>query len=224
MSVAVSRYDGHADWYVRHTDGWVPAVLDLVPGELSGRRVADLGCGWGTVCRLLADRGAAVTGVDLSERLIEHARGQEATRGAGIDYRVADVTGTEWWDGEAFDGAVCAMALMDIDDLAGVLATVATVLRPGGWFVFSLFHPCYPGGVGDPETLPSWPPDGGYATEARWSTGQTGVRGHVGANHRMMSTYLNAVVRAGLEFDEFAETGASVPEIFLARCRRKTQQ
>jgi hypothetical protein len=113
------------------------------------------------------------------------------------------------------------MALMDIDDLAGVLATVANVLRPGGWFVFSLFHPCYPGGAGDPETLSSWPPDAGYSAEVRWSTGQDGVRGHVGANHRMMSTYLNAVVKAGFEFDEFAETGASVPEVFMARCRRK---
>jgi hypothetical protein len=37
----------------------------------------------------------------------------------------------------------------------------------------------------------------------------------------MMSTYLNAVVRAGLEFDEFAETGASVPEVFVARCHGK---
>lgn len=153
--------------------------------------------------------------------MIEHAREQKAGRPTGIDYRVADVTSSQWWDGRAFDGVVCAMALMDIDDLAGVLATVATVLRPGGWFVFSLFHPCYPGGVGEPETLPSWPPDAGYRTETRWSTGQAGVRGHVGANHRMMSTYLNAVIAAGLELDEFAETGADVLEVFMARCHRK---
>jgi hypothetical protein len=38
------------------------------------------------------------------------------------------------------------LALMDIDDLAGVLPTVTTVLRRGGWFVASIVHPCIPGG------------------------------------------------------------------------------
>lgn len=221
MSVTGSRYDKYADWYVDYTRDWEPAVAKLLPEELSGQRVADLGCGWGTLCRLLASRGAAVTGVDLSARLIEHARRREAVRPVGIDYRVADVTGTGWWDGMPFDGVVCAMALMDIDDTAGALSTVATVLRPGGWFTFSLFHPCYPGGAGDPKTLPSWPPDGGYSAEGWWTTGSAGVRGHVGANHRMMSTYLNAILHAGLEFVEFAETGNGLPEVFMARCRRK---
>jgi 2-polyprenyl-3-methyl-5-hydroxy-6-metoxy-1,4-benzoquinol methylase len=220
MSAVVSRYDDHADWYVRHTGDRTPAVLDLVPGELSGARVADLACGWGTVSRLLAGRGAAVTGVDLSERLIGHARAREAAGPLGIDYAVADVTHVEWWDGEPFDGIVCAMALMDIDDLAGVLTAVASVLRPGGWFAFSLFHPCHPGREGAADRPPSWPPDGGYATEVRWNTGQAGVRGHIGAHHRKLSTCLTAIVDAGLVFEAFAETGTDVPEIFLARCRR----
>lgn len=211
-----STYDAHADWYVEYTREWVPAIADLLPRELAGH-VVDLGCGWGTLCRLLAGRGAAVTGVDRSARLIDHARARPT---AGIDYRVGDVTDRSWWDGKPFDGAVCAMALMDIDDLPAALSTVAAVLRPGGWFAFSLFHPCYPGGVGDPATLPSWPPERGYAAEGWWTTGQTGVRGHVGGHHRMMSTYLNEIVRAGLEFVEFAETGRGIPEIFMARCRR----
>ena len=50
------------------------------------------------------------------------------------------------------------MALMDIDDLEGTLSTVAAVLAPGGWFSFSVFHPCYPGGPeGSWSGLPSWP-------------------------------------------------------------------
>lgn len=34
------------------------------------------------------------------------------------------------------------MALMDIPDLPATLCTVARILRPGGWFVFAITHPC----------------------------------------------------------------------------------
>lgn len=104
------------------------------------------------------------------------------------------------------------MALMDIDDLDGTLSTVAAVLAPGGWFSFSLFHPCYPGGPeGSWSGLPSWPPEHGYAREGWWTTQGEGVRGRAGSHHRMLSTYLNAVIGARLEFEQFAERGSSVP-------------
>ena len=65
-----------------------------------------------------------------------------------ITYVCADVTRRPaWWDGRPFGGCTCELALMDIDDLAaaGTLSTVATVLRPGKWFVASIVHPCFPG-------------------------------------------------------------------------------
>jgi hypothetical protein len=50
-----------------------------------------------------------------------------------IAYVRGDVTGPPaWWDGRPFDGCTCELALMDIDDLAGTLNTVATVLRRDG--------------------------------------------------------------------------------------------
>jgi 2-polyprenyl-3-methyl-5-hydroxy-6-metoxy-1,4-benzoquinol methylase len=48
-------------------------LLDLL-GELDGRTVLDAGCGEGFLARVLAGRGARVTGVDLSPRLIGAAR------------------------------------------------------------------------------------------------------------------------------------------------------
>ena len=121
-----------------------------------------------------------------------------------------------------YDGVLCNMALMDIDDLQGALSAVAAVLAPGGWFSFSVFHPCYPGGAeGSWSGLPSWPPELGYAWEGRWSTDGTGIRDRTGINHRMLSTYLNAVLHAGLVVEELAERGTSVPVILIARCRRQ---
>lgn len=149
---------------------------------------------------------------------------QESTARGGIHYLLGDVTSTDWWDGESFDGVVCNMALMDIDDLDAALATVAAVLKPGGWFSFSILHPCFPGlRDGVSEQLSSWPPDRGYSAEGWWTTHGDGVRGRVGANHRMLSTYLNAVLRAGFDFDEFAEPTAAVPRYFIVRCRRRDE-
>lgn len=213
-----ARYDGFADWYAEFTKDWEP--LALLPDDLAGQRVLDLACGYGTASRYLAGQGARVTGLDISAGLLSRARQMEADQALGIRYVQGDATSTDWWDGVAFDGAVCNMALMDIDDLNGALSTVASVLTAGGWFSFSVFHPCYPGGPeGSSSGLPSWPPEGGYAREGWWSTAGDGIRGRVGANHRMLSTYLNALHGAGLALEEVAERGSSVPVAFIARCR-----
>jgi SAM-dependent methyltransferase len=221
MSGEPARYDAIADWYVEFTKGWDSEPFALLPGELQGVRVLDLACGYGTASRYLAERGAQVTGLDISAGMLSRARQLEADRPLGIRYIHGDASSTDWWDGVTYDGVLCNMAFMDIEDLDGTLTTVASVLAPGGWFSFSVFHPCYPGGPeGSWSGLPSWPPDGGYTREGWWRTDGVGVRGRAGEYHRMLSTYLNAVLRAGLVFEEFAERGSSVPVTLIARCRR----
>lgn len=222
MSSEPARYDAIADWYAEVTKDRDDAPVALLPGDLDGLRVLDLACGLGATSRYLAERGARVTGLDTSAGMLARARQMEASHPLGIRYLHGDATSTQWWDGAAYDGVLCNMALMDIDDLDGAIATVAAVLAPGGWFSFSVFHPCYPGGPeGSWSGLPSWPPDGGYAREGWWSTAGPGVRGRAGANHRMLSTYVNTVLRAGLVLEELAERGSSVPVTLIARCRRQ---
>ena len=55
----------------------------------------------------------------------------------------------------------------------------------------------------------SEPPEHGYAWEGRWSTDGKGIRDRAGVNHRMLSTYLNAVLRAGLVLEELAKRETS---------------
>jgi len=221
MAPSAARYDDVADWYVEYTRPWGDEPIALLPGDIAGRRVLDVACGHGRISRYLSDCGAIVTGVDVSAKLIAHAERTEARAPRGIRYVVGDATDTEWWDGIAFDGVLCNLALMDIDQLDSALQTIAAVLVPDGWFTFSLFHPCYPGGwEGSPTGHASWSPEGGYASEGWWRTDGDGVRGHVGTTHRMLCTYLNAVVRAGLVFEDFTESATHVPVYFAARCRR----
>lgn len=217
-----SRYDDHAPWFLRYTYEWVPTLSPWLAENLSGSRVLELACGWGPLSRDLADRGAAVTAVELAIPLLERAQQIENTTLRGIVYVHGDASGLEWWDQQPFDGVVCNMALMDIDDLNGTLGTIRSVLRPGGWFSLSLLHPCFPGEQQpNGDALPSWPPDLGYGTEGWWTTKSTGVRGHVGAIHRTLSTYLNSVLAADLEFTRFTEPDPKLPRILLIDGRRR---
>jgi len=216
----MSRYDEIADWYLDFTRDWPSEPVALVPYDVDGASVLDLACGYGVASRYLARRGAVVTAVDLSSKLIARAVEIEADERLGIRYLHGDVVTREWWDGAPFDGVLCNMALMDIDDLDGALSTVVTVVKPDGWFSISLLHPCFPGGPGDPPAMSSWPPDRGYAAEGRWNTNGIGVRGHAGVNHRTLSTYLNALVRAGFSFQELAEPeSSSIPRYLTICCR-----
>lgn len=174
----------------------------------------DLACGNGALSRLIADRGATVTAVDASAGMLRHAEPSEH-----VDYRHGDATDTDWWDGDPYDGVVCNMALMDLPDLDAGLQTIAAVLKPAGWALITLLHPCFPGRA-ETGTFPSWPPDRGYGWEGWWNTGSYGVRGHAGAHHRRLSTYLNAVLGSGLEFVEFAEPPDDIPRVLVLRCRR----
>lgn len=222
MAAREARYDRVADWYVRFARVWAADAGPFLPSVLSRQRVLDMGCGLGELSRVLAGGGASVTAVDLSANMLVHASSHEAERPLGIRYLVGDVTTTDWWEGQTFDGVVCNMALMDVDDLDAAMATAAAVLRPGGWFSFSLLHPCFPGlRAGESEQLSSWPPDRGYAAEGWWTTHGDGVRGRVGAHHRMLSTYLNAALAAGFELCEFGEPAGPVPRFLVVGCRRR---
>ncbi len=66
-----------------------PAVRALLP-ELTGKRVVDLGCGFGWFCRWAAEQSAAdVLGLDLSENMLARARRESAS--PTVTYEIADL-------------------------------------------------------------------------------------------------------------------------------------
>ena len=136
---------------------------------------------------------------------MEKAEELQRTEPLGIAYAVADASAPGDAVGDAaFDLVVCCFGLSDIDELDGAMATVARCLRPGGRFVFSILHPCFPG-AGDVSG--SWPPDGSYFHEGRWTAvgSRSTLRQQVGANHRMLSTYVAALSGHGLNLDVLRE-------------------
>jgi len=229
----VARYDAAAELYQRLNpdlsgDVVGEALLGLI-APVRGCRVLDLACGAGRVARVLVRQGAAVTGLDLSAAQLESAIAAERAEPLGIVYVHGSCADPDVLAGSRFDAVVCHHGLSDIDDLDGCVATVARVLEPGGRFAFSILHPCFPGWP--PDVSASWPP-GGYHTEGFWvpDGGRSHLRRQVGANHRLLSTYLNALARRGLHVEEAVEPeppaqwlrerpgAGTVPTFLVARC------
>jgi SAM-dependent methyltransferase len=232
-----ARYDAVADFYVQgfadaSDDPVTLRLLELV-GPLAGASVLDLACGHGRVTRELAARGARVVGLDISSSLLDTAEERERAEPLGARYVRADAAEHSWEEGTWFDTVVCNFGLSDIDDLDGAVARVAGVLRPGGTFVFSLLHPCFPGG---PDVSGAWPADGTYYDEHWWKAdgALSSLRRQVGANHRTLSTYVNTLRWHGLWLDELAEPeppaawvaagrtdAARMPVFLVARCVKR---
>ncbi|WP_416137885.1 class I SAM-dependent methyltransferase [Halomonas sp. HK25] len=123
-------------------------------GELrAGQRVLDVGCGTGGASRLLADEaGCEVVGVDITIAFIEVAEWLSAATGlsARTRFLCADAARTPLPDG-AFDVIWCQHALMNMPDLAGVLAEWRRLLTPGG---LVLLHEVVAGDNPEPLALP----------------------------------------------------------------------
>jgi ubiquinone/menaquinone biosynthesis C-methylase UbiE len=215
-------------------DTAVRCLLGLVPPSLPGQTVLDVACGQGLATRALAEAGATrVVGVDSSPEMIALARAHPTPR--SVDYVVDDAQTLSSLGSASFDGATCQLALMDIPDLDATFAAVVRTLRPGGWFSFVIGHPCFL----MPDAHPTTTPDGhpalavrGYFEERFWrSPNPQGVR-RAGNHHRTLTTYLNALFRAGLTVEQVDEPMAmgllatqrplylEVPIFFAARTRR----
>ena len=219
----IDRWDEIADRYEADSPeigadvGPLGAALFEFVDAANGDRILDLGCGPGHVARYLARQGAHATGVDASPRLLAVATRRETESPLGIRYIKHDAADRHLLVGETFDTVVCSMALSDIDDLAGTLANVARLLRDRGRFVMSVLHPCFPG---TERSRSSWPP-AGYYSEGWWlAEGHDGYRGTVGAHHRTVSTYVNALVDHRLLIDRLAEPAideVAVPMFLVLR-------
>jgi ubiquinone/menaquinone biosynthesis C-methylase UbiE len=119
-----------------------PAFLEFI-GDLAGKVVLDAGCGEGYNARMLAQRGARMTGVDISKKMIELARDAESQESLGIRYEVGSYTDLSIFQADSFDAVVSFMALMDGPDFPRAMREILRVLKRRGMLAFSILHPCF---------------------------------------------------------------------------------
>ena len=120
-SGVTTDYDTFAAAYSRENEASLlnayynrPAMISLA-GEVEGQRVLDAGCGSGPLAAELGDRGAIVTGFDLSVAMIDLARQR---LGADADLHVADLGEPLLFDNDAFDSVVASLCLHYLEDWA----------------------------------------------------------------------------------------------------------
>jgi SAM-dependent methyltransferase len=202
LSRSVEGLDGAPEW---------PALRALLP-DLSGLRVADLGCGFGWFCRWARASGAArVAGYDVSEKMLARAR---AAGGEAIAYERADLERAVL-AAAAFDLVYSSLAFHYVVAFDRLLATIHRALVPGGRLVFSIEHPIYmaparPGWSAEADGRRSWPVNG-YLDEGPRTTDW--LAPGVVKQHRTIGTTLNALIRAGFavaHVEEWRPTDAQI--------------
>lgn len=160
---ALGEYDRIADSLTVSTDQTL-RVARVRPGE----RVLDLATGTGITAIAARERGASVTGVDLTPELLVVARQKAHEAGYDdIDFREGDAESLAFADA-SFDVVLSTCGHMFAPDQARVAAELARVTRPGGRVVFLAWTP--EGGLG------SWfritnshvPPPAGVASPFNW--------------------------------------------------------
>ena len=156
-------------------------------GDPRGLKVLDLGCGTGRHALWLAARGAAVTGVDFSEGMLEEARrkpGAEQVRFLCHDLHTPLPLG----DGE-FDLVVSGLVLEHLRELDGFFREIKRVLKADGRAVVSAMHPAM--------FL--------RGSQARFTDPSTGELVQPGSIAHSISEFVMAAVRARLQLVDIEE-------------------
>jgi SAM-dependent methyltransferase len=114
-------------------------------GELAGKRLLHVQCNSGQDSLCLARRGAAVTGIDISDEAVEFANALARDSGIPGSFERGDLY--DWLpraaaDGRAFDVVYSSYGWLGwLSDLDAWARGIASVLAPGGRFVGLEFHP-----------------------------------------------------------------------------------
>jgi SAM-dependent methyltransferase len=144
-------FDEHAPHYMENvfvgaTRAEVEFILELF--ELpAGSRVLDMGCGVGRHSIGLANHGWKMTGVDLSEGMLNEAR--KAAEKAQLDIEWIQADATKWYSDLLFDGALClceggfGLAELNEDPVGHDLAMLRNIyasLRPNAPFLLTCMN------------------------------------------------------------------------------------
>lgn len=172
-------------------------LKELLP-DFAGKRVLDLGCGYGWHCIYAAQHGAArVVGEDISQKMLEVAR--EKTHFPQVEYicvAIEDVA----FPPASFDVVLSSLAFHYIEDFDACVKNIYSMLAPGGQFVFSCEHPIFTA-----EGRQDWVydengailhfPVDNYFHEGKRLAGFLGEE--VVKYHRSLTGYLSPLLKAG---------------------------
>ena len=196
MERSLKGLQGAGEWH---------AFKKLLP-DFKGKRVLDLGCGYGWHSRYAAENGAtSVLGIDLSRKMLEKARSM--TTDPRIQYQNTAIEDFET-SPESFEVVLSSLAIHYIPDFNSLCRKVHRILNSHGIFVFSVEHPIFTAYGSQDWIYDSsgnkihWPVDNYFKEGMRKSIflGQEVIK-----YHRSLDTYLNGPLDNGFEITGFVE-------------------
>ena len=181
------------------------ALKKLLP-DFKGKRVLDLGCGYGWHSIYAAEQGASsVVGVDISHKMLEVAK--EKTHFPQVEYRCCAMEDVDF-PAESFDIIISSLAFHYVKDYETLINKIYRMLKTGGTLVFTVEHPVFTAyGTQDwhynekGEKL-HFPVDH-YFYERERNTVFLGEK--VIKYHRTLTTYLNTLLMHGFTIHQVVE-------------------
>ena len=177
----------------------------LLP-DFRGKRVLDLGCGYGWHCKYAADQGAfSVLGTDLSEKMLQRAG--QLNPAPQITYQRAAIEDLRFAAG-SFEVVLSSLAFHYVEAFGPLVERIYRWLTPGGDFVFSVEHPVFTAYgsqdwyYNEKGEILHFPVDNYYYEGQREAIflGEKVVK-----YHRTLTTYLDTLLRAGFELCRIVE-------------------
>jgi len=119
-----------------------PLRLDWIDrlADLAGKNVVDVGCGGGILAESMAQRGAAVLGIDLSTRPLRVAELHAIESGVQVVYREVSAEALADEQPGSFDVVTCMEMLEHVPEPAQTVAACARLVRAGGWVFASTLN------------------------------------------------------------------------------------
>ena len=217
------RYDGVAEWYEGFRPALKPDELDALQRLLGtgAGRCLDVGCGTGLATAAVAEVGWSAVGIDLSEDMLEVARGR------GLEVVQGSANALPFDDG-TFDAAVSVWTHTDVEDFSSMVRETARVLRPEAPVVYIGAHPCFVGphslflgAEGVPELHRGYRPSRRYDSSAPGVARPDGLRARVDSAHLPLDVFLNAFLEAGFRVERLEElSNHDYPYTVALRARR----
>ncbi|WP_149360863.1 class I SAM-dependent methyltransferase [Lolliginicoccus suaedae] len=209
---AAAYHDEHADFLgVDSPAGefiWCPESLhegDMrLLGDISGKRILEIGCGSAPCSRWLTSNGATAIGLDISTGMLDRARGVMARGGPQVPLVQASAERLPFAS-ETFDAACSAFGGVPfVADSARVMREVARVLRPGAPWVFSINHPMRWMFPDDPGPRGLTVVSSYFDRSPYVEVDRNGIPAYV-EHHRTMGDRVREIVAAGLVLEDVIE-------------------
>ena len=121
-----------------------PFLWEFLGNNIENKQILDAGCGTGYLCRKLTQKNAIVTGVDISDKMIEIAKNLANRSSLPGTYLVDSISNLSELQTNYFDIIISNYVLQDTPEIEPVLQSFHRVLKASGRVIIVITHPCFP--------------------------------------------------------------------------------